>query len=704
MTVFVGSGSTIIPSSVGRLRVVMNGEGSSGSVAYGTGVVGSATTFLGMTAFGGKLPQAGTGGLGGTTFVPPSFLSGVAFNQNGNPGSDGSGTVQNTQYPYPWQQYSVGTGGIGVTYTSPSLQQDYYRGFGGNGSSSQPTPNGVSTGQHSGQLAAGQHNCQAATGGGQVNCGTSGQYTQCCYAGQSKTFYGGHGAGGFIDVTFRSSQITQYLGTTQNFFVNGTESAPTPDNTINSGSLELYYLFPECYIKTSNGWQLIKNVHVRAGTSGWKESVNLVLLPEIPIPMLSIVAWSGAIADIPNGWALCDGSTVELSDGTNYTLPNLHDTILRGSPNASSRNTFVGSNNGWSATTTTNGAHNPDLPFYYGSGTGSNIGNANNDSSGGHFHTLTADYTTDDNSNGFTVRNADHIGVKRVAFIASITAASTLPVGSWIYCDERSSSNYSSGLERSSLWATRNKFLKGRTDDSRNYYNHNYQRFISPNTIIVSESGNHTHKSQYDNHDTGSVCENYGGCSNEASVGIHTEHWTPNSNYNYSWRYRYYDNAHDFLPLHHEVTGFKVIDNTSIDPKNIIIATLADYYQNTSVWKKCDGTNGTLNLTSGIHPRMDNSTASSTSGSNDSFTIDVNDSNTFNGNYQSNAWQALDEGLVSYNWNHSHKNTNTVGPVNSNAATEWHTNYEATHEHSISTITIERQTKAYNIDFIQYKI
>ena len=688
MTVFVSSGSTSLPSKVGLLRVVMSGEGATYNIA------GAATTFLGITAFGGNRSQAGTGGAGGTSFVPPSFSSAVTINQNGNAGTDGSGVVQNNVYPFPWTSYSTGTGGIGVTYTSPSLQQDYYRGAGGNGSSTPPAPNGQNTNQNAGQLGAGQNSCPS----GQVYCGTSGGYTQCCYSGQQKTFYGGGGAGAFIDISLRPSQITQYLGTTQNFFVNQTEAASDP-NALNTGSLEIYYAFPECYVKTSSGWQRIKNVHVRSGSPGWQECVNLILLPDIPVPMLSVVPWSGTIEDIPTGWALCDGSTVTLSDGTEYTLPNLNDTILKGSPNASSRNTFVGTNHGWSATTTTSGAHNPNLPFYYGIGTGSNIGNTNNDSAGDHFHTLTAEYSKWGGNDG----DSDSIGVSRIIFIASISASSALPNGSFVYYGGTSSSP--SGL--SNITSSRRfKFFKGRIDNDRtNISSSNWYRFIHPDTIVVSESGNHTHKSQYDDKNIGSVCENYGGCSNETSVGMHSEHWTTPPSTISKYRYAYRDSAYSFRPYFQDVKTFQVTDNTSIDPSDIIIATLADYYQDTSVWKKCDGTNGTINLATGVHPRTITPGYSLTSGgSNDSFTIDVEDSNTWNGNSAYGGWDNLNSGLGSYDWNHTHKQTNTVGPVNSNAATEWHTSYNATHDHNIDTITIERQVKAYNIDFIQYKI
>jgi microcystin-dependent protein len=52
-------------------------------------------------------------------------------------------------------------------------------------------------------------------------------------------------------------------------------------------------------------------------------------------PLLTIQAWSGLLVDIPNGWALCDGTL-----GT----PNLTDKFLLGSPAATDPGTEGGEN------------------------------------------------------------------------------------------------------------------------------------------------------------------------------------------------------------------------------------------------------------------------------------------------------------------------------------------------------------------------
>lgn len=48
------------------------------------------------------------------------------------------------------------------------------------------------------------------------------------------------------------------------------------------------------------------------------------------LPRGVIVMWSGSIASIPPGWALCDGGTYTAPDGTQVTTPNLKDRFIVG--------------------------------------------------------------------------------------------------------------------------------------------------------------------------------------------------------------------------------------------------------------------------------------------------------------------------------------------------------------------------------------
>jgi len=48
-----------------------------------------------------------------------------------------------------------------------------------------------------------------------------------------------------------------------------------------------------------------------------------------PVPVGGIIMWSGSIASIPSGWALCNGQTVD-----NQVTPNLQDRFIVGAGSA----------------------------------------------------------------------------------------------------------------------------------------------------------------------------------------------------------------------------------------------------------------------------------------------------------------------------------------------------------------------------------
>jgi microcystin-dependent protein len=67
------------------------------------------------------------------------------------------------------------------------------------------------------------------------------------------------------------------------------------------------------------------------------------------VPKGGIIMWSGAIADIPADWALCDGVERTRTDGTKVTPPNLKDRFVIGAGNGYA----VGATGGESAHTLT---------------------------------------------------------------------------------------------------------------------------------------------------------------------------------------------------------------------------------------------------------------------------------------------------------------------------------------------------------------
>jgi microcystin-dependent protein len=138
------------------------------------------------------------------------------------------------------------------------------------------------------------------------------------------------------------------------------------------------------------------------------------------IPSGVIVMWSGALANIPAGWALCDGN-----NGT----PNLLDRFIVSVPNAGTNPGATGGANTYSlteaqlpphshtgsGTTSTDGAHTHTLPGYHLSGNGGNIPfynwsnntyaqNTNTTSSeGNHNHSFS--FTTSQTGSGAPIDN-----------------------------------------------------------------------------------------------------------------------------------------------------------------------------------------------------------------------------------------------------------------------------------------------------------
>ncbi len=62
------------------------------------------------------------------------------------------------------------------------------------------------------------------------------------------------------------------------------------------------------------------------------------------LPRGVIVMWSGSIASIPPGWALCDGGTYTAPDGAQVTTPNLKDRFIVGAGGSYSVGATGGSN------------------------------------------------------------------------------------------------------------------------------------------------------------------------------------------------------------------------------------------------------------------------------------------------------------------------------------------------------------------------
>jgi hypothetical protein len=71
-------------------------------------------------------------------------------------------------------------------------------------------------------------------------------------------------------------------------------------------------------------------------------SVGYAFKAEYGVPKGAIIMWSGAIDQIPEGWALCDGVERTLPDGSKITPPNLKDKFILGA----SETSLVGNSGG----------------------------------------------------------------------------------------------------------------------------------------------------------------------------------------------------------------------------------------------------------------------------------------------------------------------------------------------------------------------
>ena len=83
------------------------------------------------------------------------------------------------------------------------------------------------------------------------------------------------------------------------------------------------------------------------------------------IPKGGIIMWSGAIDQIPAGWALCDGVERTLGDGTKVTPPNLKDRFVVGAGGsyASAATGGVNTNNISHSHSVPSHAHHIDVTF-----------------------------------------------------------------------------------------------------------------------------------------------------------------------------------------------------------------------------------------------------------------------------------------------------------------------------------------------------
>ena len=127
------------------------------------------------------------------------------------------------------------------------------------------------------------------------------------------------------------------------------------------------------------------------------------------MPSGAIMMWSGT--DIPAGWALCDGSTVTLADGSQKTTPDLKDKFVLGADTSSVNTNGEGDSHSHTFsldttfTTSSDGTHNHLMPSgWYNRGLScgdwsgvdcdaQNVSTATTQDNGEHSHTVEVTFT-----------------------------------------------------------------------------------------------------------------------------------------------------------------------------------------------------------------------------------------------------------------------------------------------------------------------
>lgn len=276
MTVYTSSGNISIPSTVSKIKVVMKGEGGlgadvtvyncqrwTGSIpsGYPNGACfntlagsGGDTTFLNTTAGGGKGgaygSTGGSGGPGGTYSVPAGLITA----SNGNNGGPNTNNTTNVGGSGPG---GAGTNGSSSAYTYTGITYDACDNPGG---TSQYCANNCCT-----------NDCGFVGG---VATSSSPPYRlvcRCSYKNSGTCYGAGGGAGAYVEFELTNQELSSlgYLGTIQSYTVN------EGDSNLNNGSIEIVLFFTDVYIKTSLGWQLVKNIYVNQSEVGigWTTSI-----------------------------------------------------------------------------------------------------------------------------------------------------------------------------------------------------------------------------------------------------------------------------------------------------------------------------------------------------------------------------------------------------------------------------------------------
>ena len=251
-----------IPPNASKVRIIAVGEGGAGTSYSGStatnGDDGADTEFMGVVAYGGSAGNNQTAGTGGGANFPSSLYGTILSSSAGADGGSPD-TID---------------GGVGHTFTSSSLGS-ITKGAGEDGvtgstSSTNNTNTTIGWVAPGGTCDPGQWKCEV-----NGNHPYGGLGDRCCQQTTTYTYYygGGGGAGGFIEVEISGADLhsivlpiigeINFSGSDQIYTVNNAGSGQ------NNGFLEVIIHFPKAYVKTSQGWKLVKDIYVKADSTNW---------------------------------------------------------------------------------------------------------------------------------------------------------------------------------------------------------------------------------------------------------------------------------------------------------------------------------------------------------------------------------------------------------------------------------------------------
>ena len=139
---------------------------------------------------------------------------------------------------------------------------------GGDGGSGGTATGGNIVNSNGNSGGAGTSSPLSGGAGGTGHLGGDGTAGNTSSSGSNYYFGGGGGEGAYVETIYTSAELSanNWFGT-QSFSVNG-------GSGLNNGYLDIYFEFPQMRIKTSNGWQTVRNIYIKTGESTWSNVIS----------------------------------------------------------------------------------------------------------------------------------------------------------------------------------------------------------------------------------------------------------------------------------------------------------------------------------------------------------------------------------------------------------------------------------------------